>query len=829
MVVEDLLRVDGIGAYKGKEVVIGPNCHDPGCRGYGVIEDGICFIGIAPGRDEVRSGRPLTGPSGQLLNAVMEAMGLERNKTYCTNLICWWKDDPSKEEAERCAHRLDQELKLIKPKLIVLLGSIVAEIFTKRKFGKVRGAVQWNETYNCYVMATYHPAGILRSMGDYGSGKDDKASIMIYDFVRDLRKIPQVLKWNVSAPEAKIDYEVVDNAARAQAILFGLTNLPTNEPVALDVETTYNKDDEEVEIFENDLLCVGVGTAKHSWVFTPEALYTKDNKPALVWPDLCWTMHNASFDTQVMKRKLDVWINVKEDTMLQSYSLDERQGVHRLKTLAREYLAAGFYEDDRFYGKMRLDEIPRPMLYEYNARDVAYTARLCKKFRIWQEEENVRGIYDRILIPAVNMYKELSFYGVNIDKDLHKQLAIDWIRKKMNMEIELQQMVEEEGWDGVLNFNSGDQLGTFLFRVLSLPIIKRTPNGKPSVDKEVLEKLRDQHPFVHKIVEYRKLVKMISSYVVNLHRTLKDDGRAHPKVKLHASQTGRPSFTDPALQTFPVPFTNEEEFQEYTRMRELIIATQTTDDDNDPYVLIEADYGKAEIWMAYAYSGDPQMYADLTSGDYHTNTGVDVLEKPFDEVTKQDRVDMKRVTFGIMYYIEANSLGKAIKKSSELAQRYINRWMGRNHVYRKWFFKTIETIMETGELVTKSGRKRRVILLGDTNASRIAKQAVNFPIQSTSNDVVLDAAIELHPKLKKLGGHLLFTVHDSILGEIRQSKVEEAVALFHEVMTKVRFEGVPPIPVEIKIGKSWGTTKEVHDCARPENKMLGGMCLWKNK
>lgn len=1169
MVVED--RVMGIKEYEGVPVAVGPICHEGGCRGYGFDGSDIVFIGIAPGRDEVKTGRPLTGPSGKMFDSILRGVGLDRRQVYCTNLICWYKDDPSPEEAEKCRSRLDQELRDRKPKLIVLLGKIVAEIFTGRDFAKVRGAVQWSDNYNCYILVSNHPAAILHSMDD----QNDKGAI--YDVVRDFRKIPDILKWEPGAPLAQIEYKIVDDPIEAQMVLDGL---PRGVPIAIDVETTYSKLDEEVEIFEdkNEIRCLGVGTKDFAWVFTPTALYLPNGASALIWPnDLRWTMQNALFDVQVIRLKLGIWLNICEDTMLQSYSLDERGGkegvkIHGLKQLSREYLAAPFYEE----GKNKTLE----NLYEYNARDVVYTARLCDLFYDRQVTDNVRGFYERLLIPALNVYKEIQFRGARIDKDLHKQLAKEWITKLLVDEQLLQDEAEQLGWDGRLNINSPDQLSKFLFGVLGLPILKRTNKGKPSVDKEVIEKLEPQSDFVTRLKDVRHLSKMISTYITGFIDSLgstyfsgDDLMLAHSKVRLHGTvcvnkdaliwtdrglqypdeivvqdsgwkkqkftvlsdnktselvtdtlvrldvetrkislglgfnlictpehpflttrgwvraddltiddyvktnfganywpngqgreslfflygaflsdgsirwnestghyqvrfsnqddrvrleihnalrkvygdsisivdssteiyfsnkeivrewysifpekgaygkiipniirtgsrneviefirgisldstwtyvsdgtnyhwmirfssvdeerlkvvhqflwnlgirsslqngekdlsinrrtgsaptrnrkylkifgieaqkyieiigavsysqrdfakaiehvsirnwgiknfkylndtiyvkvlnnkltniketvydftvpstnaytanglivhNTGRPAYSDLPLQLIPAAF-----MPIYGILRNLFIPMNP-----DTHVIVEADFGKAEIWCGYAYSQDPQLYADLTSGDFHSNTGVTVLGKQIDEITKQDRTDMKRVTFGIMYYIEANSLSKGIKRTPKEAQLFINNWFRRYSAYQRWFQEILATIKSEGEIVTKTGRKRRLIILG-RNVVRVLKQAVNFPIQSTSSDVLLASLIDMHPKLEAIDAHVLFTVHDSIVSEVPKSKLKEAIKIIHDSMTNKWFDGVPPLPVEIKVGPNWGSCKPYHDCAEEH-------CLW---
>jgi uracil-DNA glycosylase family 4 len=830
----------GVDEYKDVSVIQGPTCHYNCVRSYGSMSSGVVFVGISPARDEVtRSKRPLTGPSGELLNASLSALGMDRKDYYCTNLVCTWMDDPTTDDISQCSERLDFELKTLKPKFIVLLGKLVGEHFTGRPFGKVRGAVQWSEEYNAYVMVTYHPSAILRSMQDYGSSKDSKASVMIYDFIRDIRKLQDVVNWAPSAPEAQVRYRVVTAISDAQNVL---DNLPRHEdfPIALDVETTYNKDNEEVEVFKDDLLCVGVGSENFCWVFTPSALYDSEGTPALNWPTgIWWTMHNSIFDSQVMRRKLGVWTEIKEDTMLQSYSLDERSGVHKLKLLAREYLAAGFYEDDRFYGKMKLDEIPKPMLYEYNAKDVVYTARLTRKFKTWQVADDVRDFYLNILIPAINMYKETQYHGVNIDMTAHLKFTWEWGHRILAEEQALRELVESFGGDPNINFSAPDQVSMFIFGILGLPCTKYTKGGKPSVDKEVLESLREQHEFIPKLESLRRLYKMWSTYIISLPEKLKVDGRAHPIVKLHGTATGRPSYTDLAVQTFVAPSAPHE----FNQMRTLICAPpfegyEGTDGyecpEDEEYVIVEVDFGKAELWVAQSYSEDQQMLADLLSGDYHTNVAMDIYQKSRDQITGDDRTWAKRTSFGILYDIEEETLGKLTKSHPLDARDRIDRWNRRNADYHKWALSIQRQIKATGELVSKTGRKRRIIILG--SAIRAIKQAINYPIQSTSSDVVLKSAVQMHPRIKRIGGHVLFTVHDSIVTKALKSRLQEHCQIMHDVMIANHFEGVKSIPVEVKVGSNWGTVKGVHDCTEKlkpspysEYVNLENICNWWGK
>lgn len=827
--IEQLVTELGIEEYENTDIVRGPLCHERGITGYGSLKSGVCFIGISPARDEVlRSRRPLTGPSGKLLTSVLQALGQKRTEVYCTNLVCDWKDNPSREEADKCNARLREEIRAAKPKLIVLLGAIVTEYFCGRKFGRVRGAIQWSDEFNCYIMATYHPAAILRSIDDYGSSKDDKSTMMIHDFVRDINKIPNVVKWAPGAPQAQIEYTVVRTPNEAQKVL---DTLPRDRVVALDVETLYEKDEEQVEALEDKLLCVGVGTTEHAWVFVPDALYNTsaegNRTSALEWPNLRWCCHYGIFDTQIMRNCLGVDIVLEEDTLLQSYSLDERRGIHKLKTLAREYLGVGFYEEDH------KDDLEK--LYLYNARDVVYTARLCAYFTPLQVADDVRDFYERILVPSVNVFKDIQYRGVAIDKSLHIQLGAYWGNRVIQEQLALEDMAEQAGWPGRLNVSSTQQLGKFLFQTLSLPIIKYTAKNAPCVDKDVIAALKEQHPFVQSLSTYRHLTHMFDSFITGLWNQTRDDGRAHAIVKLHGSRTGRPSYTKPALQTIPTPyaFEDDEDIRKYkfNLLRRLFVASPIEfvraynkqyglpiPSEDDEMILIESDYGKAELWIAYGESGDQAMHKALISADYHKVVASEnIFNKPYDSITGTEKTIAKRVNFGILYDIEENSLSKLIKCSRYDARNYIQLVRARNKGYEQWARQTQAIMRQKGELQTKTGRKRRIIILG--NAVRVLKQAVNYPIQSTTSDVVLTAMIQLHEKIKALGGHLLFTVHDSILCEVPKSRLDEATKIIHDVMTAQIFRGVPRLPVEIKAGQNWGECTILHDCAKER-------CLW---
>lgn len=787
--------------------VVGPECHGTGSvLGRGFLSSGIAFLGMGPAREDMRSGKPFSGPSGRLLDSVLKSLGIDRDEAYFTNIACKWStDEDLLEEFDKCRPRLDNEMRnVVKPKVVVLLGSNVAEyIIGGVKFSKMRGAVQWYQPWHCYVMPTYHPSAILHGSGSrFGGSRDDRANTYIYDLVRDIAKLRTIVTWPPNAVNAEVKYTVVSDAETAQSIL---DELPRDgvTPVALDVETA-SPSIEEINVFKDRLLCLGISTPTETWVFTPEAY--RDPARPLKFPDdpnIRWTMQNALFDVQVIKRELGTWIDVKEDTMLMSYSLDERPGVHSLKTLAREYLGAGFWEEARkVKGKTDWANMKPETLHKYNAHDVAYTARLALLFDKRQREDGVRSFYERLLIPAVNAFKEIQLHGCAIDKKLHQQFAVEWGETYLAAEDELIAAATEAGWpeETPINLNSPPQLKKLLYTIIGLP-------GGPSTDQKQLELLRGTHPFIDKLIAFRHLAHMYDVYIIGLGKQIQHDGRVHAIIKLHGTVTGRFAYTKPPLMTIPRPYKFKGSFG---RLRELFIPTE------EDSVIIEADYGKAEIYMAQSYSGDPVMLDDLTRADYHSNVAAATMHKPLDEVTPEDRRKAKLVTFGVLYGREARSLAEGIQVTVPEAQQYINNFFKRYPEYTKFYRETQRKAQREGELVSATGRKRRLIFIG--SGVRTLKQAVNFPIQSTTADCTLASILKLHAIFRarpELRAYILFTVHDSIIFQCHNERRDEVLQIIHDVMTTQHYaeQNVPRLPVEIKYGKSWGTTKKWHDCA----------------
>lgn len=759
----------------------GERCHSNGIRGYGNPSDGVMILGISPGREELRLGKPMVGQSGKLIDAILLACGWHRDKVYATNVCCFPSDEPTFQEIMMCRPRLLGEVDDFRPKLMVLLGRIVSDLFfPNRKFGSVRGSLDWYEPWATTVLPTYHPAAILHGANE----------AITRGIVRDFAKIPEFF---AAPPRPLVEFSCVTDPARAQAIMDSLPAVSASEAaggrfITLDIEAFIDKDEDGAVPIEEKVRCFSISDGVTTWWF-PGELATQ-----IKWrTDINWTYHHGAFDTISLAETIGVLLPIRHDTMLMSYALDERGGVHKLKTLAREYEGAGFYEESPHKKwKDKLEDVE--WTRTYNSKDAAYTARLADRFYAKMQADNMLGVYNDLLIPAANTYRLMQRNGIFVNKERYKQLASEWIPLLYEKEARLKKMVGEMGGDPTLNLGSTQQLGKFLFGTLRLP-------GGPSTAAPVLEALHDNlepglgRDFITALFDLRHLEKAVNTYLVGAWDDIKNSGRIHPSPLIHGTVGGRCSYSPYAINTLPRS-TSENPY--LSRIRWLFTAP------DDDHILLELDYSQAEIWTAWMYCDDPQMGADLRSGDFHTKSAQFVyqVEKPSDE----QRSDGKRTTFGMFYGIGDEKLARQTNKEVHEAALFKQRWNARYPGYQKYKTRTVREAEQTGEIVTLTGRKRRFPIIMDTS---MVNAIINYKIQSTAHDYLMSSIIEAYPVVDGMGGQIWLDGHDANLMCVRKDNVREVALKVKDIMEKPRFPGLPPIPAEAKIGFSWGEMRKL--------------------
>lgn len=755
-----------------------PCCNPASVTGYGNPHADVMFVGIAPGRDEwERTKRPLTGPSGRLLDAVLNAIGLKRDDVYCTNLICHWKDAPTPDDIKACATRLQQEINLVNPTWLVALGKIPYEALfhLSTPFSRARGAViRLSPTRRGLV--TNHPAAALHK------DNPDMQINAAYDIVRDLKKLLGSYPSELYDP---ISFSVVSTVEEAQLTL---DSLPTDTPVALDIETTYDKESDSAHPFSDTITCIGMSYLDQDNVEQTRVLALPCITTELKWPrDVSWLFHNGVFDTQQIAKHLGVWLPISNDTMLQSYAVDERsqRGLHKLKSLAREFCGAGFYEEESHTLDGTKEQ--EAILHEYNAKDCVYTLRLHSHLKQMQREDDVLHHYQQLLLPAQEMLARAQYRGIYVDPTAIRDIEITFGVEYLKAHVQLKKMAK-----GLINEEINPNSPTQVKLLLAAQGINITNTRKATL-QELLD--TTDNPFVTHLLRYRMLHKLVTSYLNRIPAFIKYDGRVHPHAFLTGTVTGRLSYKDPAIQTLPKPKT----------VGELGIIRKIFSCTNDDYVLLEADYAAIEAWLGAYFSQDPVLLSDLQSGDWHTQTTLDVFKVNPSTTTKDQwafyRDAGKHLNYGNMYGEGPEGLTRrppiGMGCDIQTAREYHRRWYQRYHVYAEYQLKCKYLAKYKGELVTPFGRKRRFPLMVNQHQEG---QALNAQIQSTAGDYTLSSAIRLHHALTQLDTHLLFLEHDALYYEVSKRHLEEVINLIKYEMQRPPLPNLPSINIEMDIG-----------------------------
>ena len=379
--------------------------------------------------------------------------------------------------------------------------------------------------------------------------------------------------------------------------------------------------------------------------------------------------------------------------------------------------------------------------------------------------------------------------GVRVDKEQLKQYGEQLEGKIATLEQEVYELAGEK-----FNINSPKQLGEILFERMQLPHGKKTKTGY-STAADVLEKLAPDYPVVQKILEYRQLTKLNSTYAQGLAGFIREDGRIHGKFNQTITATGRISSTEPNLQNIPV------------RM-ELGRAIRKVFVPEDGYVFVDADYSQIELRILAHMSGDERLInAYRDAQDIHAITASEVFHTPLAEVTPLQRRNAKAVNFGIVYGISAFGLSEDLSISRKEALEYINKYFETYPGVKTFLDDQVKLGKEQGYVTTMYGRKRPIPELKSGNFMQRSfgeRVAMNSPIQGTAADIMKLAMIAVDRELreKHLRSRIVLQVHDELLVEAHQEEVEQVVQILTDKMKHAADLKVS-LEVEAHEGNNW--------------------------
>lgn len=481
------------------------------------------------------------------------------------------------------------------------------------------------------------------------------------------------------------------------------------------------------------------------------------------------------------------------DISIAAYLLNPLQNTYDYDDIAREYLGMNVPAFDEIFPKTKKnktpsDEIPENILKYacYNAY-VAYKAKdaLTEKLK----ETEMLDIYNNVEIPLTYALYDMEQAGIMVAGDKLKEYGE---RLKTGIDALEKDIFAEAGHE--FNINSPKQLGEILFGEMQLPGGKKTKTGY-STSASVLEKLEPDYPFVSKILEYRQLTKLKSTYADGLAVYIGEDNRIHGKFNQTITATGRISSTEPNLQNIPVRMPLGRE------IRKVFIPKEGC-------VFIDADYSQIELRILAHMSDDKNLIdAYNHSKDIHAATASLVFHVPLEEVTKEQRSNAKAVNFGIVYGISSFGLSNDLSISRKEAEQYIKDYFISYPGIKNYLDNSVKEAKEKGYSVTMFGRRRPIPEL--TSGNFMQRQfgervAMNSPIQGSAADIMKIAMINVAKELKEkdLKSKIVLQVHDELLIEAYENEVEQVKDILKRNMEQAAHLNVP-LDVDVQVGNNW--------------------------
>ena len=483
------------------------------------------------------------------------------------------------------------------------------------------------------------------------------------------------------------------------------------------------------------------------------------------------------------------------DAGLAAYLLQPNQSEYEYDTLAKVYLDVTLPSEKEMLGKEKLgyfsfedEKVQKWMAYQ---AIVPYKIKSVLREKL--KETGMESLYDEMELPCLYALYEMEKNGIRVDGEALHQYGKKLRTRIEELTAEIHAMAGEE-----FNINSPKKLGEILFEKLGLKNGKKTKTGY-STSAEVLEKLKNAHPIIPKILEYRQLTKLNSTYAEGLAGYIRADGRIHGKFHQTVTVTGRISSADPNLQNIPtrMPLGRE--------IRKVFIPEEGS-------VFVDADYSQIELRVLAHMSGDAALIAAYQADeDIHAITASQVFDVPLDQVDSTLRRKAKAVNFGIVYGISSFGLGQDLDISRKEAEGYIEKYFATYGKVKEFLDRTVEDAKKNGYTVTMFGRRRPIPELASSNfmtRSFGERAAMNAPVQGTAADIIKIAMVRVNRRLKEehLQSKLVLQIHDELIIETKKEELEIVQKILVEEMMHAADLAVPLL-VDANVGDSWYDAK----------------------
>lgn len=525
---------------------------------------------------------------------------------------------------------------------------------------------------------------------------------------------------------------------------------------------SWNKDTTYRINFKNDLLGDGIDYHKALNILKP--FFESEEIKKLVHDAKSWILELAKEGIAIK--------GISFDTMIGAYLLDPTKSK---------------YEPDR-------------LLYDYTGIDTsiidgADLLLLAEAILSKLKELDMEDLYYKIEHPLIEVLADMELTGFKIDRERLRELDLYFTKEQSRLTDEITSLAGQD-----FNLNSPKQLGEILFEKLGLPVQKKTKTGY-STNIDVLEALQGTHPIIEKIIEYRQVAKIKSTYVDGLIPLISSkDDRIHSSFNQTVTATGRISSTDPNLQNIPV------KLETGRRIRQAFISS------GPDYTLVAADYSQIELRVLAHISADPTLIDSFVKRqDIHRRTAAEIFNVPMTKVTDEQRERAKAVNFGIIYGISDFGLSRNLKISREEAKHYIDSYLDRYPKIKEYMEQIVEFGKTNGYVKTLYNRRRNLPELMSRNYNTRSfgeRIALNMPIQGTAADIIKLSMVSVYNELKSKGlqSKLILQVHDELIIDAYKPELDIVIELLKNKMENVVDLSVPLI-VEIATADNWYDTK----------------------
>jgi DNA polymerase-1 len=596
----------------------------------------------------------------------------------------------------------------------------------------------------------------------------------------------------------KQDYRFIDTQEKLGKVIKYLSEV---KELVIDTETT------SLNTIDAKLVGVGFCVKPGEACYIPAELVLKSDelKKVLNEGKIKKTGHNIKYDSQILSTNNLALSPIYFDTMIASYLLNAGTRQHNLEALAFNELGYQMQPIKDLIGKGKsqttMDKVEPGKVSWYCCEDVDMTLRLKELFEPQLKEEGLEKVFYDIEMPLVEVLSLMELNGIKLDAKFLNRLSAEAEIGIKDLESRIYKLA-----DGEFNINSPKQMKEVLFDKLKLePVQNRKNKSGLSTAAGELEKMKGQHPVIDKILEYRELAKLQSTYLLALPELVnKKTGRIHTSYNQTIAATGRLSSTDPNLQNIPVRGEGMG-----SKIRQAFVAEKG-------FKFLSIDYSQIELRIVAHLAKDQNMLRVFKNGeDIHTNTAVSIFGVKSNEVTPDMRRDAKTINFGILYGLSSFGLSSRIGQVNRAeAKEFIAKYFAAYPKVEEYIEQIKLQVNEEGFVRNELGRIRKFPEIRSSQffvRAAAERAAVNFPIQSLAADVIKVAMINIFKEIGKLGNKeikMLLQVHDELVFEVEEDKVENWAKKLIPMMENAIKLSVP-VRVEAKVGDNWGEMEKL--------------------